>query len=142
MTRGTRGYDFKLTLLLVSDELDENIPFTNCISNKEIFLFMEIFFKEVKSNIGYIAPKWFTSDTTSQFFAFALVNEVSPIHLICTWQMNKIWREELRQKVSSIEIQSDVYRYLRAVLEQTDRNVFEDYLSKILIRFDSERVCF
>ena len=103
---------------------------------------MEIFFKEVKSNSGFIAPKWFMSDTTSQFYAFALVNEVSLIHLICTWHVNKVWREELRQKVSSTEIQSDVYRYLRAVLEQTDRNVFEDYLSKFLIRFDSERMCF
>ena len=48
--------------------------------------------------------------------------------------MDKAWREELRQKVLSIEIQSEVYRYLRTVLEQTDRNVFEGYLSELLIR--------
>ena len=41
------------------------------------------------------------SDTASQFYdAFALANEVSPIHLICTWHVDKVWREELRQKVS------------------------------------------
>ena len=75
------------------------------------------------------------SDIASQFYgAFALVNEVSPIQLICTWHVEKAWREELRQKVSSIEIQSEVYRYLGTVLEQTDRNVFEDYLSEFLIR--------
>ena len=75
------------------------------------------------------------SDIASQFYdAFALVNEVSPIQLICTWHVEKAWREELRQKVSSIEIQSEVYRYLGTVAEQTDRNVFEDYLSEFLIR--------
>ena len=32
---------------------------------------MEIFFKEVKSNCGFIAPKWFMSDTASQFIKYA-----------------------------------------------------------------------
>ena len=60
------------------------------------------------------------SDIASQFYdAFVLVNEVSPIQLICTWHVDKAWLEELPQKVSSIEIQSEV--------EKTDRNVFEDY---------------
>ena len=27
----------------------------------------------------------------------------------------------------SVRIQTEVYRYLRTVLEQTDRNVFEDF---------------
>ena len=134
-THGTTGYDFKRTSLLVSDELDEGIPVAHFISNKETFHFMGIFFKEVKNNCGFIAPRWFMSDTASQFYdAFALVNEVSPIQLICTWHVEKAWREELRQKVSSIEIQSEVYRYLGTVVEQTDRNVFEDYLSEFLIR--------
>ena len=84
-THGTTGYDFKLTSLIVSDELDEGIPAAHCISNKETFHFMEIFFKEVKSNCGFITPRRFMSDTASQFYdAFALVNEVSPIQLICT----------------------------------------------------------
>ena len=74
-------------------------------------------------------------DTASQFYdAFALVKEVSPIQVVCTWHVDKAWSEVLRQKVSSIEIQSEVYRYLRTVLEQTDRNVFEDYLSEFFIR--------
>ena len=134
-THGTTGYDFILTSLIVFDELDEGIPVAHCISNKDTFHFMEIFFKEFKNNCGFIAPKWFMSDTTSQFYdAFALVNEVFPIQLICTSHVDKAWREELRQKVSSIEIQSEVYRYLGTVVEQTDRNVFEDYLSEFLIR--------
>ena len=48
--------------------------------------------------------------------------------------VDKAWREVLQEKVSSIEIQSEVYRHIRTVLEQTDRNVFEDYLSEFLIR--------
>ena len=44
-------------------------------------------------------------DTGSQFYdAFALVNDVSPIQLLCTWHTDKAWHEELRQKVSSIKI--------------------------------------
>ena len=88
------------------------------ISSIEIFHFMEIFFKEVKNNCGFIAQRWFMSGTASQFYdAFALVNEVSPIQLICTWHVGKAWRDELRQKVLSIEIQSEVYRCLRIILE-------------------------
>ena len=91
-THGTTGYDFKLTSLLVSDELDEGIPVAHCISNKETFNFMEIFFKEVKINCGLIAPRWFMSDTASKFYnAFALINEVSGIQLIYTWYVNKAW---------------------------------------------------
>ena len=52
-THGTTVYDFNLTSLLVSDELDEGIPVAHCISNKEIFYFLQIFFKEVKSNCGF-----------------------------------------------------------------------------------------
>ena len=54
MTHGTTGYDFKLTSLLVSDELDEDIPVTNCISNKEILHFVEIFFKKLKAIVDLL----------------------------------------------------------------------------------------
>ena len=66
---------------------------------------MDIFFKEVKSSCRFIALRWYMKDTGSQFYdAFALVNDVSPIKLLCTWHMDKAWHEELRQKVSSIKI--------------------------------------
>ena len=97
----TTGYNFELTSLLVSDELDEGIPVAHCISNKKTFSFMEIFFKEVQSTCGL---RRFMSDTASQFYnAFALISEVSAIQLICRWHVDKAWCEELRQKVSSIE---------------------------------------
>ena len=104
-THGTTGCNFKLTSFLISDEWDENITVAHCISHKETFHIMEIFFKEVKSSCRFIARRWCMKDTGSQFYdAFALVNDVSPIQLLCTWHMDKAWHEELRQKVSSIKI--------------------------------------
>ena len=48
---GTRGYDFKIKSLLVSD--GEGISVAYCIV-KETFHFMEIFFKELKINCGLL----------------------------------------------------------------------------------------
>ena len=136
-THGTTGYDFKLTTLIVIDEFQEGVPVAFCISNRETYEFMRIFFDKVKDNCGISSPKWFMSDTASQFYeSFAAVNGCSPAQLICTWHVDKAWRDELRQKNSNLEIQGEAYKYLRTVMEQTDRILFEDHLGELMHRLE------
>ena len=78
-THGTTGYDFKLNSLLVLDEFEEGVPVTFCLSNRDEFAFIKLFFTKIRANTGAISPCWFTSDTASQFYeTFALVDECSP----------------------------------------------------------------
>ena len=87
---------------------------------------MEVFFKMVKRNIGAVSPNWFMSDTATQFYeSFVAVNECSPKQLMRTWHVDKAWKEEIREKIKSFEVQGQVYKSLRTVLEQTDQLVFE-----------------
>ena len=140
-THGTTGYDFKLTSFLIVDDFQEGIPVAHCLSNKENYAFMKMFCTKVLVNSGRSTPKWFMSDTASQFYeAFAFVNQCNPMQLICTWHVDKAWRDELRSKVPNLEIQGEVYKYLRTVLEQTDQIVFEDYLVELMHRLNSSTV--
>ena len=78
------------------------------------------------------------SDIASQFYeAFSAVNECSPAQRICTWHVDKAWRDELRQKISNLEIQGEVYKYLRTVMAQTDRILFEYYLGELMHRLET-----
>ena len=116
-THGTTGYDFKLNSLLVLDEFEEGVPVAFCLSNRENFGFMKLFFREIPDNMGAISPSWFMSDTASQFYeASALVNECSPKQFIYVWQVDKAWKEELRGKGKKFESQTVIYKYLGIAL--------------------------
>ena len=139
-THGTTGYDFKLNSLLVLDEFEEGVPVAFCLSNRDNFAFMKLFFSKIRDNTGAISPCWFMSDTASQFYeAFALVNECSPKQFICVWHVDKAWKEELRGKVKNFESQTVIYKYLRIALEQTDPLVFEDCLTEMLRRLTLQK---
>ena len=139
-THGTTGYDFKLNSLLVLDEFEEGIPVAFCLSNHDNFHFMKVFFEKIKESTGPISPVWFMSDTATQFFeAFSFVNECTPKQFICTWHVDKAWKEELRQKIKNFEIQGIVYKSLRTILEQTDQLAFEDYLAELNKRLNSSQ---
>ena len=45
-TYGTAGYEFELNSLLPLNEFEEGVPVTFCLSNRENFAFMELFFSQ------------------------------------------------------------------------------------------------
>ena len=45
-TYGTTGYEFELNSLLPLNEFEEGVPVTFCLSNRENFGFMELFFSQ------------------------------------------------------------------------------------------------
>ena len=137
-THNTTGYDFLLSTLLVVDEFGEGQPVAWCLANHETEEFLKIFFKNIKLQVGCITPQWFMSDIAPQFYeAFCSVNKYRPRKLICTWHVDKAWKEELRKKIKNTEVEAGVYKLLRTVLEQTDEKLFDAHLSSLVTRLQS-----
>ena len=145
-THGTNAYDFPLTTIHVVDEFGEGIPVAWCLSSHEDFTSMVIFFSEIKKNCGPVESAFFMSDMANQFFnAWVGVMEGKrPTKLLCTWHVDKAWKEELRKKVGNVSLEGEIYKMLRTCLEQTSETRFEDCLTGLLNRlaFDSNTMNF
>ena len=133
-THGTNAYNFTLTTLLVIDEFGQGFPVGWCLSNHEDFSTMCIFFRELQSSSGSIASGFVISDMTPQFYNAwcGIVGSPRPKKFVCTWHVDKAWREELRRKVGNPAVEAEIYKMLRTVLEQADESLFQDCLSGLL----------
>ncbi|KAL9977524.1 hypothetical protein ACROYT_G014937 [Oculina patagonica] len=73
------------------------------------------------------------SDMANQFYNawVAVMNEgPRPKKLLCTWLVDKVWKEELRRKVGDATVESEVYKLIRTCLEQMTGANFEDCLKR------------
>nr|XP_047133867.1 uncharacterized protein LOC124812015 isoform X2 [Hydra vulgaris] len=132
-THGTNAYDFLLTSMLVVDELGEGQPVGWCIANSDSFRFLKIFFIKLQEHSGSFCPKWIMSDLASQYYeAFCDVYLCAPLKFWCTWHVDKAWREELHKKVHNLEMEADIYKQIRFVLQLSDKNLFDDYLNSLM----------
>lgn len=125
-THGTNAYDFSLTTILVIDEFGQGFPSAWCLSSHEDFTTM-----------------FFMSDMAPQFYNawVAVMGDPRPIKLICTWHVDKAWKEELRKKIGDISIEAEVYKMLRIVLQQPEENTFKDCLQALRNRLKSTAKC-
>ena len=133
-THGTNGYDFPLTTIHVIDEFGESLPVAWCISSHEDFSSMVVFFSEIKKKCGTIGSAFFMSDMANQFYnaSIAVMGPKQPAKLLCTWHVDKAWKEELRKKVGDVTVEAEIYKMIRTCLEQTFQNHFEDCLHGLL----------
>ena len=67
-THRATGYDFKLNYLLVLDEFEKGVPVAFCLSKRDNFTFMELFFSKIRDNAGTIHPCSSMSGTVSQIY--------------------------------------------------------------------------
>ena len=58
--------------------------------------------------------------------------EHHPKKLVCTWHVDKAWRENLREKIKDATVEAEVYKMLWTVLEETSEKTFNDLLSKVI----------
>lgn len=130
-THGTTGYDFYLTTLLVIDEFGSGFPVAFCLATHETETFLKVFFAEIQRNLEHqMNPKWLMADSAAQFYnAFVAVTKSKPKYLVCSWHVDKNWRENLRVKIKDFDIQSDIYKRLRTLLEEPDVAEFEEKLA-------------
>ena len=129
-----------MTTIHVIDDFGQGIPVAFCLSNHEDFTSMVIFFNEIKKRCGNIESQYFMSDMANQYYNawVAVMNEgPRPKKLLCTWHVDKAWKGELRNKVGDDTVESEVYKMLRTCLEQTTQFGFEDCLSGLLQRLES-----
>lgn len=138
-THGTNGYDFLLTTIHVIDEFGEGLPVAWCLSSHEDFSSMVVFFSEIKKKCGAVESAFFMSDMANQFYNtwLAVMGPKRPAKLLCTWHVDKAWKEELRKKVGDVSVEAEIYKMIRTCLEQTSENRFEDCLRGLLNSLES-----
>lgn len=104
---------------------------------------MTIFFNEIRKNSGSVNSKLFMSDMAPQFYNawVSVMGDPRPAKLICTWHVDKAWKEELRKKASDLSVEAELYKLLRIVLQQTEETVFENCLQALMQRLKSGSKC-
>ncbi|XP_065666935.1 uncharacterized protein LOC124808867 [Hydra vulgaris] len=123
-THGTNAYDFLLTTILVIHELGKGQPAGWCIANSDSFSFLKLFFLKLKESFGDVCPIWTMSDMASQYYeAFCAAYSCFPLKFWCTWHVDKAWRIELHKKIQNLEIEADIYKRLRFILQLDDRKL-------------------
>jgi len=135
-THDTTEYDFYLTTLVVVDEYGAGVPVAYCISNKKDTRTWCTFFQKLKEHleVGVLSPKVFMSDDDKSFYnAWCEVMGPVPHRLLCTWHVDKNWREKLKERISIPEKRAAVYKALRVLLQEVDVQVFQTLLRGFLI---------
>ena len=79
--------------------------------------------------------------TTIFFNAWVIMEEPRPRKLVCTFYVDKAWKEELRKRIGDITIEAEVYKLLRIVLQQQNGNMFLDCLHALLLRLKTGFKC-
>ena len=127
----TTYYDFNLNSLLVLDKFEEGVLVASCLSNRDNFAFMKLFFSKICDNAGAISPCWFVE------WDGPLISNPSPppsSKVIYLCHVEKSRKEQLYDNVKSFESQTVIHKYLRIALEQTDLPVFDRSVTLTNIR--------
>ena len=138
-THGTNSYDFTLITMVVIDEYGEGYPVAWCISNREDKFLVMNFFNAIKKKVGILHPKWFMTDLAEQFYnAWVSTFDNKPQKLVCTWHVDRAWREKLKQ-LKNRELEATLSHNLRVLLEETDTTKFEELLHQTLKEFNESK---
>ena len=81
------------------------------------------------------------TDIARQFYdAFHAVFNCEPIQLCCTQHIDKTFKEQLKSKIKNFTVKVEVYKQLWIVLEQTNKKLFDNYLSTLCERLRNSLV--
>lgn len=127
-THGLNNYDFELTTIMVVDEFGEGVPVSFMFSNRKDTYIYELFFGVVKSNVGLVSAKVFMTDIVSTFYS-AWCSTMGPVihQLFCSWHIDRAWQENL-PKISNKEKQSEVYKVIKCLQQNTSADIFPQCL--------------
>lgn len=138
-THGLNAYKFELITLLVIDDMRQGFPCAFFITNRTDADALEIFFDIVKKNLGcQLQAKIFMSDMADAFYNRGI--KVMPpveMRLFCAWHVDRAWRKNLN-KIVGTENQIKVYKNIRTLLEESDKNAFSIMLSQVLEDLSSD----
>lgn len=132
-THGTNAYDIQLYTLMVIDDFSNGCPVAYCFSNRSDEYIFNLFFDKIKKKVGYICTRIFMSDDAPAFYnAWLCIMGNVEHRLLCTWHVDKNWRKNLNKICGGQEKKILVYKTLRALLQISDINKFEESLHKFL----------
>ena len=135
-THKTTGYDFLLITVMVVDEFGEGYPVAWCLCNREDQILMTIFMKQLHTRVGNLIPEWFMSDDAHQFFnSWTAVFGRGPKKLLCTWHVDRAWRQALGL-IHDRENKCTVYYTLRMLLDEASTERFCSLLDATLAQFE------
>lgn len=132
-THGTNSYDFQLYTVLTVDEFGSGLPTAFCFSNRGDESVLKIFFENIKIKVGHIQANIFMSDDAPAFYN-AWCHVMSPVlnRLLCTWHIDKNWRQNLSKINGTNEKKALVYKTLRVLLQSTSIDDFNKSLNQVL----------
>lgn len=118
--------------LLVVDNYGNGFPVAFCFTNKSDTSTYKLFFEYIQRAVGLIKANVFMSDDEPGFYN-AWESIMGPVskQLLCTWHVLRSWGKNL-SKIHSKEKKSMVYKTLKSLIHETDKNKFYIELTKVI----------
>ncbi|XP_064482009.1 uncharacterized protein LOC135394893 [Ornithodoros turicata] len=136
-TQGRTGVDFRLVTLLCVDESGCGFPCAFCITSRADYAAMKVFFGTIKERTGELGVKAFMGGHTL-YDAWKDTMGNADQHLLCTWDIDKDWKENIRRRIKGRETQVFTYKVLYTIMDQPDEVRFEQLLEAFLHRCASQ----
>lgn len=132
-THGTNAYDIQLYTLMTINEYGSGCPIAFCFSNRGDENIFILFFRMIKTKIGIINPNVFMSDDAPAFYnAWCQIMGEVPHKLLCTWHVDKNWRQQLNKIRGDPSKKVMVYKTLRTLLQLSSVDEFTACLNEVL----------
>jgi len=139
-THGTNDYNFQLTTLLVIDDHGEGFPAAFCYSNTVTESSMCTFLSVCKesADIDLSDIILMTDDTEVYANAWTCVMGRPARRLLCTWHVDRAWRQNLSKVKGDRSTHDAVYKTLRSLMELTDQEVFHTKLQQFVCSLNDD----
>lgn len=132
-THGTNAYDIQLYTIVTVDEFGSGCPVAFCLSNRSDEVVFQLFFDKIKNKVGIIHCKVFMTDDAPAFYNAWMKIMGSVEHkLLCTWHVDKNWRQNLNKISGGSEKKALVYKTLRTLLQMTSIDEFNIHINTII----------
>ena len=133
-THGTNLYDFLLFTVMVVDDFGEGIPVGWAITTREDTAMLTYFLKALRERSGPLKPSVFMSDDAQQYWNSwsAVFGDNHTRKLLCTWHIDRAWRNALKEHISTVETRVELYHHLRVILMEQDTPTFRVLLQQFL----------
>ncbi|KAE9525192.1 hypothetical protein AGLY_014436 [Aphis glycines] len=133
-THGTNAYDIQLYSVITVDEFGSGCSVTFCLSIRSNELILKLFFENIKLNVGGIDCKVFMTDDAPAFYnAWVVTMEPVEHRLLCTWHVDKNWRQNLSKISGGSEKKSLI------LLQTTSDEEFKNNLQNFIIDLKQDK---
>ena len=115
-THGTNAYNFYLTTIMTVDELGEGVPVAFIIANREDGTMLTKAFTAIKDNVGEVINATIMTDDAEQFYTAWSAVFGAAKKLLCSWHIDRSWKNSLKRHVKNKAVEEKVYQSLYALI--------------------------